>query len=146
MNDKNVPGLTSAHCACQFTAVDIRFTRKGTTCSFDKIKQCTITIGMSSWDIIRILINTSVHCTVMTMVFSHQVSFVLARPTRGTHVCTWNHHLSGSCVHVTQGTRNVVFVKTAGKYSCCMNLIFSTIYSSSRLKPVLVFLINWISC
>ena len=45
--------------------------------------------------------------------------------------------------HRAQGT--LCIVKTAGKYSCCMNLIFSTIYSSSRLKPALVFLINWIS-
>ena len=133
---RNVQLLTGAHCACQFTAVDIRFTRKGTTLSFDKVKQCSIDISMSSSHVIGILVNTSVHCSVMTKVCSHQVTLVLACPTRGTHVCTWNHHQSGSSVHVTQGTRDVMILKTVGKYPIWLTFIFSSIYSSSSLKPV----------
>ena len=121
-----------------------KVTGKWATYSFNEIKQSAIEISVSSSCVVRVFIHASVHCTIVFIIFSHQVSFVLTCPSRRTHVSTWYHHLWSTCCHVTHSTWGIVVVQTAWVNSRFW-FIFSSINcgnSATRYR----FFINWITC
>ncbi len=139
--------LTSAYCACQLMPCDIRFPGKCATSSFNKIKQSAVKVCVSSSRVIRIFIDASIHRTIVIVIFSHQVPFVLACPSRGTHITTWYHDLCSTFGHMTHGTCDIVVVQTAGIYASRECFIFSAKDSCTIvLITRLIFCINRITC
>jgi hypothetical protein len=141
--------LTSTYCACQLMPWDIRFAGKWATTSFNEKEHRAVEISVRSSSVIRIFIHAGIHRTRMKcwMSFCHQVSFVLACPSRGTLVTTWYHHLWSTSGHMTYGTWDIVVVQTAGIYASRVCLIFSTMYSwTIILETWLVFFINRVTC
>ena len=94
--------------------------------------------------VVRVFIHASVHCAIMTSTVGHQVSFVLACPSRRTHVTTWYHHLCSTCCHVTYSTWDIVLEDTTGIYAreC---FIFGPIDFGNFITRYRFF-INWITC
>ena len=99
---------------------------------------------MCSSCVVRVFIYASVHCTIVTIILCHQVSFVLACPPRGTHVTTWYHHLRTTCCHVTYSTWNIVVVQTAWIYAR-LCFIFSSV-DLGNSSTSYMFFIYWITC
>ena len=123
---------TSAYCACQLFSCNIRFTGKCATYSFNEIKQSSVKISVGSLCVVRVFIHASIHCAMVSIIFCHQVSFVLACPSRETHVTTWYHRV-----------KNVLFQAARVNTRGC--LIFSSI-DSGNMRTRYRFFINWITC
>ena len=118
--------LTTAYYACQFIPLNVRFTGKWTTISFNEVKQSAIQINVSSPCVVRVFIHASVHCAIVIVFRLHQVSFVLACPSCGTHVTTWYHHLWRTCSHITHSTWDIMVVQTVRIYTETGCLVFCT--------------------
>ena len=99
---------------------------------------------MRSSCVVRVFIHASVHCAMVSRTVGNQVSFVLACPSRGTHVTTWYHHLCSTCCHVTYSTWDIVLEETAGIYAreC---FIFGPVDCRNIMTRYRVS-INWITC
>ena len=108
-------------------------------------KQSAVNISVGSSCVVRVFIHASVHCAMVIVFLRHQVSFVLACPSRGTHVTTWYHHLWSTCSHMTHCTWDVVVVQTPGIYSKWICLILSSINTGTTTTRMMFF-INWITC
>jgi hypothetical protein len=108
-------GLTSAYCAWQLAPVDIWWTGKWATFSFNEIKQCAVFICTTISYGNRAFIHACIHCTIVSVSFRHEVSFVLKSPSHWTHVTTWYHDLRSTLRDMTNCTWNIVLEQVAGK-------------------------------
>ena len=82
-----------------------------------------ITASIKSWDRLRIFINTFIHCTTVTTVFSHEVPNILHCPVSGTLCLGRNHHSGG---HIAHSTGNIVSAKRIERWKLSIDIFYST--------------------